>query len=83
MVKPPYGLLTAINLDTGDTLWQVPHGDTPDEIRNNPALKGLNIPKTGQNGNVGEVITKNLVVMGDPLIPPQPGHPRGAYAARL
>ncbi len=53
LVKPPYGLLTAINLDTGDTLWQVPHGDTPDEIRNNPALKGLNIPKTGQNGQCG------------------------------
>jgi quinoprotein glucose dehydrogenase len=79
LVKPPYGLLTAINLDTGDTLWQVPHGDTPDEIRNNPALKGLNIPKTGQNGNVGEVITKNLVVIGDPQISTQPGHPRGAY----
>ena len=78
-VKPPYGLLTAINLDTGDTLWQVPHGDTPDEIRLNPALKGLNIPKTGQNGNVGEVVTKNLVVMGDPQITTQPGHPRGAY----
>jgi quinoprotein glucose dehydrogenase len=79
LVKPPYGLLTAINLDTGDTLWQVPHGDTPDEVRNNPALRGLNIPKTGQNGNVGEAITKNLVVMGDPLYSTQPGHPRGAF----
>jgi quinoprotein glucose dehydrogenase len=79
LVKPPYGLLTAINLDTGDTLWQVPHGDTPDEIRNNPALRGLNIPKTGQQGTVGEVITKNLVVLGDPLYTTQPGHPRGAY----
>ena len=78
-VKPPYGLLTAINLDTGDTLWQVPHGDTPDEVKLNPELKGINIPKTGQNGNVGEVITKNLVVMGDPQITTQPGHPRGAY----
>ena len=76
-------LLTAINLDTGDTLWQVPHGDTPDEIRNNPALKGLNIPKTGQNGNVGEVITKNLVVMGDPqYLDPARSSARGD-AARL
>ena len=79
LVKPPYGVVTAINLDTGDTLWQVAHGDTPDEIRNNPALRGLNIPKTGQNGNVGEVITKNLVVIGDPQISTQPGHPRGAF----
>jgi quinoprotein glucose dehydrogenase len=79
LVKPPYGLLTAINLDTGDTLWQVPHGDTPDEIRNNPALRGLNIPKTGQQGTVGELVTKNLVVIGDPLYSTQPGHPRGAF----
>ena len=33
--------------------WQVPHGDTPDNVRNHPALKGLNIPKTGQAGSVG------------------------------
>ena len=33
----------------------VPHGDTPDLVRNNPALKGLDIPKTGQQGIVGLV----------------------------
>ena len=47
-------------------MWQVPHGDTPDGVRNNPALKGLNIPKTGQQGNVGLVVTKTLVIVGDP-----------------
>ena len=45
-VKPPYGTLSAINLDRGEIVWQVPHGDTPDNVRNHPALKGLNIPKT-------------------------------------
>ena len=79
LVKPPYGTLTAINMDEGAISWQVAHGDTPDEVKNNPALKGLNIPKTGQAGNVGEVITKNLVVVGDPQYSTQPGHPRGAY----
>jgi quinoprotein glucose dehydrogenase len=78
LVKPPYGTLTAINLDSGNITWQVPHGDTPDDIRNNPALKGLNIPKTGQAGNVGLVITKSLVVMGDPLFTTTAEHPRGA-----
>src|SRR5690242_4130510 len=52
LVKPPYGVLSAINLDKGELSWQVPHGDTPDGVRNNPALKGLNIPKTGQGGSV-------------------------------
>ena len=78
IVKPPYGTLTAIDLNSGDTLWQVAHGDTPDEIRNNPALKGLTIPKTGQAGNVGLLVTKTLVVIGDPQFSTSPGHPRGA-----
>src|SRR6185312_12430863 len=74
LVKPPYGLLTAINLDTGNIVWQVPNGDTPDEIKNNPALKGLNIPRTGQQAQDGIAITKNLVIQGDGLYSTQPGH---------
>jgi quinoprotein glucose dehydrogenase len=66
IMKPPYGVLAAIQLDRGELLWQVPHGDTPDGVRNHPALKGLTIPKTGQNGSVGLVVTKTLVIMGDP-----------------
>jgi quinoprotein glucose dehydrogenase len=80
IVKPPYGILSAISLDRGEILWQVPHGDTPDNIRNHPALKGLNIPKTGQPGTsgVGLMVTKTLVVMGDAQITSPPGRARGA-----
>ena len=78
LVKPPYGLLSAINLDRGDLVWQVPHGDTPDNVRNHPALKGLTIPKTGQQGSVGLMVTKTLVVLGDPQVTTTPEHPRGA-----
>jgi quinoprotein glucose dehydrogenase len=77
-VKPPYGLLSAINLDRGELTWQVPHGDTPDNVRNHPALKGMTIPKTGQNGAVGLVVTKTLVIMGDPQVTTTAEHPRGA-----
>lgn len=66
IMKPPYGVLAAIQLDRGELLWQVPHGDTPDGVRHHPALKGLTIPKTGQNGAVGLLVTKTLVIMGDP-----------------
>jgi quinoprotein glucose dehydrogenase len=66
IMKPPYGVLAAIHLDRGELLWQVPHGDTPDGVRNHPALKGLKMPKTGQNGAVGLLVTKTLVIMGDP-----------------
>jgi quinoprotein glucose dehydrogenase len=78
LVKPPYGVLSAINLDKGELSWQVPHGDTPDAVRNHPALKGLNIPKTGQPGSVGLIVTKTLVVVGDPQVTTTPQHPRGA-----
>ncbi|HXI94165.1 MAG TPA: pyrroloquinoline quinone-dependent dehydrogenase [Blastocatellia bacterium] len=78
ILKPPYGLLSAINLDKGEITWQVPHGDTPDVVRNHAALKGMNIPKTGQSGAVGLVVTKTLVIMGDPQITTTPDHPRGA-----
>ena len=77
-MKPPYGVLAAINLDKGELMWQVPHGDTPDAVRNHPALKGMNIPKTGQSGSVGIVVTKTLVVAGDPQVTTTPEHPRGA-----
>jgi glucose dehydrogenase len=80
IVKPPYGLLSAIDLDKGAVKWQTPHGDTPDVVRNSPALRGVNIPKTGQAqvSGVGLVITKTLVVMGDPIVTTTPEHPRGA-----
>jgi quinoprotein glucose dehydrogenase len=41
-------------------------------------LKGLNIPKTGQSGSVGLMVTKTLVVAGDPQVTAPPGRPRGA-----
>jgi quinoprotein glucose dehydrogenase len=78
LVKPPYGVLSAINLDRGELVWQVPHGDTPDVVRNHPALKGFSIPRTGQQGSVGLVVTKTLVILGDPLVTTTPEHPRGA-----
>ena len=78
IVKPPYGLLAAIDLHEGELLWQVPHGDTPDDVRNHPALKGRTIPKTGQRGNVGLIVTKTLVVLGDPQVTTTDDHPRGA-----
>jgi quinoprotein glucose dehydrogenase len=78
LMKPPYGVLSAINLDKGELAWRVPHGDTPDAVRNNPVLKGMNIEKTGQGGSVGLIVTKTLVIVGDPQITTTPEHPRGA-----
>jgi glucose dehydrogenase len=78
LLKPPYGRITAIDLDRGEFVWQVPHGETPDSVRNHPALKGLTIPRTGQSGAVGVLVSKTLIVAGDPLATTAPNRPRGA-----
>ena len=79
LIKPPYGTISAINLDSGQIVWQIAHGETPDLIRNHPALKGLTIPRTGQETwNVGTLITKTLVIAGDGQVTTTAEHPRGA-----
>jgi quinoprotein glucose dehydrogenase len=78
LIKPPYGRITAIDLNKGDFVWQVPHGETPDNVKNNPALKGLNIPRTGQAGNIGTLVTKTLVIAGEPRVTMTSSGARGA-----
>jgi quinoprotein glucose dehydrogenase len=79
LMKPPYSTISAINLDKGDIVWQVPHGETPDAIRNHAALKGLQIPRTGQSGyNIGTLVTRSLVIAGDGQITTTASGTRGA-----
>jgi quinoprotein glucose dehydrogenase len=79
IVKPPYGVVSAIDLDRGELKWTVPFGETPDNIRQHPALKGMTIPNTGMNGysGAGVLVTKTLVILGDTQIT-SVTHPRGA-----
>ena len=63
--KPPYGSITAIDLNQGEILWHIANADTPDDIRNNPALKGVDIPRTGRPGVFGVLVTKTLLICGE------------------
>ena len=65
LLKPPYGTISAIDMNRGEILWQIPHGRTPDRIRNHPALAGLDLPPTGQPGSVGTLITSTLLIAGE------------------
>lgn len=67
ITKPPYGRITAINMNTGDHLWMVPNGDGP---LGHPALKGLNLPPLGQPSRDMPLLTKALFFLGqaDPLM---------------
>ena len=79
IIKPPYGTITAINLDEGKIIWQIAHGETPDSVRNYPAFKGMDIPRTGQQTyNIGTLITKTLVIAGEGQVTTTADHPRGA-----
>jgi quinoprotein glucose dehydrogenase len=78
LMKPPYGRITAIDLNKGEFVWQIAHGETPDFIRNHPALRGVNIPRTGQAGYSGVLVTKTLVIAADPQFTTTSSHPRGA-----
>jgi quinoprotein glucose dehydrogenase len=67
LLKPPYGSIVAINMDRGEILWKIANAETPDNVRNHAALRGLNIPRTGRSANtIGILVTKSLVVVGEP-----------------
>ena len=67
LVKPPYGSIVAIDMNKGEILWKIANAETPDNVRNHPALKGLNIPRTGRQSNtIGILVTKTLMIAGEP-----------------
>ena len=78
LLKPPYGIISAIDMDRGEILWQIPHGETPDNVRNHRALQGLEIPRTGQPGSVGTLVTQTLLIAGDAGRHTTPTGQRGA-----
>ncbi len=63
--KPPYSRIVAIDMNTGEHLWQIPTGETPARIANSPALEGVDIGNTGTGNLVPMVITPNMLVYTD------------------
>ena len=85
LLKPPWGRITAIDLNQGEIVWQIAHGETPDRVRNHPALRGLDIPRTGRtggaggsSGGIGTLVTKTLVISGEGGVFTTPSGARGA-----
>jgi quinoprotein glucose dehydrogenase len=78
LLKPPYARISAIDLNKGEILWHVAHGETADNIKNHPALKGLSIPRTGRPGLVGPLVTRTLLIAGEGGVGTTPSGQRGA-----
>jgi quinoprotein glucose dehydrogenase len=62
LLKPPYGRITAIDLNKGEHVWMVPNGDGP---RDHPLLKNLNLPPLGNPGRSAPLATKTLLFVGE------------------
>ncbi len=68
ILKPPYSLVVATNMDKGEHLWRIPIGEAPDSVKNHPALKGLNLDfkSMGQfDVRPSPLLTKELLFLGE------------------
>ena len=73
LLKPPYGTIAAIDLTRGEVLWEIPNGETPDAIRNHPALADIDLGRTGRSGQPpGALATKTMLIAAEPGYGPTP-----------
>ena len=61
LFKPPYGRITAIDMNRGDIIWQIPNGDGP---RNHPAIQHLNLGSARVSGETLTARDEDLAVRG-------------------
>ncbi|HEX4997946.1 MAG TPA: pyrroloquinoline quinone-dependent dehydrogenase [Terriglobia bacterium] len=67
LLKPPYGQIVAYDMNKGEIAWRAANGDTPPNIKNHEALRGLNIPATGSVSHAGLLVTRTLLFAGEGL----------------
>ncbi len=65
LYRPPYGRITAIDLNTGEHLWWIPNGETPTEIVEHESLRGVELPNTGQSAHATKLVTRTLLMYGE------------------
>jgi len=65
LVKPPWGRITAIDMNSGEHAWWIANADTPSEVATHPALKNVTLPRTGIATRAGLLLTKSLLFAGE------------------
>ena len=60
--KPLYQGLAAYDMNTGDKLWDLPVGQTPERLSNHPLLRGVDIPNPGGTGHSIQMVMGDLLV---------------------
>jgi quinoprotein glucose dehydrogenase len=62
LFKPPYGRITAIDMNAGEIVWQVANGEGP---RDHPEIADLNLPRLGYPGHAAALVTRTLLFAGE------------------
>jgi quinoprotein glucose dehydrogenase len=79
LLKPPYGTIAAIDLTAAKVLWEIPNGETPEAIKNHPALAGVELGRTGRSGQPpGALATKTVLIAAEPGYGPTRDGTRGS-----
>ena len=65
LTRPPWGRITAIDLNTGEIAWVIANGDTPEAVRDHEKLRGVDLPRTGHEDRAGLLVTKSLLFAGE------------------
>jgi quinoprotein glucose dehydrogenase len=65
LIKPPWGRITAIDLNTGDHAWMVPNGQAPEYVRKSPVLAGIDLSGAGNPERAPLLVTRTLLFSGD------------------
>ena len=62
LVKPPWGRITAIDMNRGEHLWMAANGDGPND---HPLLEGLDLPPLGNANRPAPLVTGSLLFIGE------------------
>jgi quinoprotein glucose dehydrogenase len=69
--KPPYNRLSAFDMNTGERIWWIPIGEPSDQIKNHPALQGVDTSRFGGGGRSIQMVVGDLLVttgFGEPVL---------------
>ena len=59
--KPPYNRVSAYDMNTGERIYWIPIGEPSEEMRNNPALRGMDLSNFGGGGNSIQMVSGDLL----------------------
>lgn len=65
LTRPPWGRITAIDLNTGDHVWMAPNGDADPRVARHPSLRGVDLSGVGKPLHALTLVTRTLLIAGE------------------